>query len=754
MTNLSRKIRQAMSLPPHTAFRKAVEIVLRSLRKRKERKRDMFSSTYLNTISTGSLFQYIYAAPLPQNSENREIIRRIANLALEHRFDILGAGAVSVDYKTNCAETEGNRYDSKVSLPRINNTNQEESARIASLLPAEYRRIDWQRDVKSGWRWSELVWHKDIRYGDVAGADVKTPWELARMQHLLAMAQSAAMAQAEKGHVSDAMRYADEFSAQIADFIAANPPRFGVNWVTSMDVGIRVANWLIAYDIFRSLGFSFSEEWEYVFRRSIWEHGAHIASNLEWSSTLRGNHYLADIAGLLFCAAWLPRTQEADVWLAFAVQEFIVEIELQFLSDGGNFEASLPYHRLSAEMAVYGAALIQGLPDEKLAALREYDYRLWKNKPPLKPAKNTEFSFPSDFLKKLHNICRFTEKISEIGTIPQIGDNDSGRFLIATPIAKILSRAQGLKIYFNLASVQDLPEEILVPTTNIHTPLLASAAALNGFEHYYPFARQYTADYELAASLSCRRKDAHEHSELFQEQAVVANHKFLENPAVHSFDNFGLTIIRIGNFAFAIRSGSIGQRGKGGHAHNDQLSLTLSYKGKEFFVDAGTYLYTPAPEMRNRFRSTEMHNTLCMKGKEQNDWLQGGGDVLFWMLGDKSRGRAIELSDDKWIGEHYGYGEPHRRIVEWQTHTIKGLDECEELGEQFLMFHLLPDIDVMQSDKNSVILKNDDANLAFYCNGTIHIINSLYSLGYGWLQPTKALRIEGAKKFEWSITEQ
>ena len=33
---------------------------------------------------------------------------------------------------------------------------------------------------------------------------------------------------------------------------------------------------------------------------------------LEWSDTLRANHYLADIAGLLFCAAYLPRSEESD----------------------------------------------------------------------------------------------------------------------------------------------------------------------------------------------------------------------------------------------------------------------------------------------------------------------------------------------------------------------------------------------------------------------------------------------------------
>ena len=46
-------------------------------------------------------------------------------------------------------------------------------------------------------------------------------------------------------------------------------------------------------------------------------HAVHIAANLEWTPEHRGNHYLSDIAGLIFAGAYLPSTEETDVWLAF-----------------------------------------------------------------------------------------------------------------------------------------------------------------------------------------------------------------------------------------------------------------------------------------------------------------------------------------------------------------------------------------------------------------------------------------------------
>lgn len=813
-SKLTRKIRQALALPPHIAARKAVEILLRSIRRRAGRRRDSRAVTYALKFSATPLLRYIHTVPLPNNAAHCELIRRTANLALEHRFDMLGSGAVRVEFGMQCAGTEGNVYSANSDM-QVSPANRAESARISALLPRGYERIDWQRDFKSGYRWSEAVWHKDLRYGNVPGADVKVPWELARMQYLPTMAQAAALAAKGSGGFALPEEYAQEFAAQVTDFIAANPPRFGVNWVTSMDVGIRAANWLIAYDMFRANGVEFPEDWEKIFRRSIYEHAAHIASNLEWSSGLRGNHYLADIVGLLFCAAWLPRSPETDVWLAFGVQELIAETELQFLPDGGNFEASVPYHRLSAEMVVYAAALIVGLPDEKRTALKEYDRRLWKFKPVLRPApiqenriqpaslpsqggKNSKVfrseedsdgmysPLPSSFWEKLRALCRFTADIAGNNLAPQIGDNDSGRFIIGTPIAEILPRNHGQTLFLNLAHVTDLPDEVMIPVSDNHAPLLAAAAALSGFEEYMLFVHEFPAEYGIAIalqSLLAKRDENKSHSQdnpLFiqkltteslvdkreskippstlsaqmNQRRVTPDSSLAVPNSLSSFPDFGLTIVRSGEFIVSLRCGAIGQRGKGGHAHNDQLSITLSYGGQQIFVDTGTYLYTPAPSMRNRFRSAAMHNTLILVGKEQNDWLSGGGDVLFWMLGDRSQGRIIEQSANRWIAEHYGYGTPHRRDVRCTPEAVLGTDECAAQGEQFLIFHLAPEVIATPNGAKEVMLTVGDAVLRFTANGVIEVKESLYSRGYGWLQRTHALRVErNAEKNERFIWE-
>ena len=73
-------------------------------------------------------------------------------------------------------------------------------------------------------------------------------------------------------------------------------------------------------------GITFDQDFKIIFARSVYEHGVHIVNNLEWSSTLRANHYLADIIGLLFVAAYLPCTDKTNTWLALAIHELINEV--------------------------------------------------------------------------------------------------------------------------------------------------------------------------------------------------------------------------------------------------------------------------------------------------------------------------------------------------------------------------------------------------------------------------------------------
>jgi hypothetical protein len=662
-----------------------------------------------------ALFRYLPAAEpgvlLPWKDE----ITALAALYREHRFDLLGSGWVRVVHGMRCRGLEGIRYEPHSGVEadasgewlsaRLRSAHRGGARRVWALVDPGYQPIDWQLDFKSGYRWAESTWFRDVRFGGIPGVDVKVPWELARMQHLPVLAWAHALARGGAAGLEPAGVYAREFRNQVLDFIATNPPRFGVNWVTAMDVGIRAANWLAAYDLFRAHGAVFDAAFEVEFARSIHAHGAHVAANLEWLPELRGNHYLADVVSLLFVAAYLPRSAATDAWLAFAVQELLVEVEQQFTTDGANFEASTSYHRLSAEMVVYGTALVLGLPAEKRAALRDYDAGVLRTTPPLRPAPSPlvvdaeeegGVSFPTAYVERLARMAEFTVHMTKpCGRVAQVGDNDSGRFLKLRPVHRRITVARARERYANLHDYHDLPDRAIYWDEDHldHRHLVAAVAGLLDREDFAAFAGAHveTALLHSLASLSgCRtrvpgvrwgaagaRVGTAEtwHSvreKLASTSGAGAVRAFYELPVgalerldLCAYPDFGLYLFRSLGLYLAVRCGDVGQRGFGGHAHNDQLMLELTIAGRDRIRDPGTYVYTPLPASRDAYRSAAAHAAPRVAGREP-----GRLDLGLFRLGGEGRGTCLYFGARGFIGMHTGYGEPVYRVIELHDEGI------------------------------------------------------------------------------------
>jgi hypothetical protein len=405
--------------------------------------------------------------------------------------------------------------------------------------------IDWQLDFKSGYRWDSRTFYRRVRIGHQPNVDIKVPWELSRFQHLFALGEACLL--------TGSRHYADEAAAQIDDWMSSNPVGFGVNWKCPMEVAIRMVNWLVSMEFFCG-GQFFEAGFAGRFYASIRQHARFVYSHLERHRTFTNNHYLADIAGLFIAGIYCPFFSESRRWVEFAISELHWAMERQVFPDGCYFEASTAYHRLALEMFFYchffGVRVginFSERYEQKLTAM---------------------FAVVRDLLKP-------------DGTIPQIGDNDSGRFIVFSERA-----ALDLSYLLSLAAIHFDDHRFKMPGMGLSEEALWiwGAAA----EEKWGLLPEYSRGVEAK-----------------------------------EFADGGWYTLRNGADVCVITCGPFRFKSTEGHAHNDKLSIELTVNGANVLVDPGTYAYSPCPDKRNTFRSTGYHNTVTFGNFEQNDLANG-----------------------------------------------------------------------------------------------------------------------------------
>lgn len=589
-------------MPLDVAVRKTVAYGLKRLRNVTQGVARRRRNSYPQAVA--GLKSRLVDAPFPADED---ALRRQAAQWLDHRFDLLGSGWVRVAYGEAYAGFGPHRYAPGPSLaadwraavvaghwPGV----RDRAAAILALIDdSRYGPIDWHVDFKSGYRWSPRTLGLAVPYGHLPGVDVKVPWELARMQHLPPMALLY-------GATGDAA-LAREFRNQLLDFLGGNPPGWGVNWACAMDVAIRAANMALAWDLFRAAGARFDSAFEEELAAGLRAHGRYIRANLEWNEHHRGNHYLADICGLAFCASYLPDGEETAGWLTFCRRELEAEILRQFTPDGANFEASTAYHRLSAEMALYAAAVLGGLAEDVMA--------------------------------RLSLAARFAADVTKpSGQAVQIGDNDSGRFVTLRPEEAPLDFTS-LRMAFDGLFGEG-------PAQSSEARVVAALAGGKRHERA-PAWRSVEAERPVGQGKGCRLA------------IMPPDPTALEGLEVIAYPDFGLFIWKSARSFVSVRCGPIGQNGNGGHAHNDQLAVEIEIDGIAWVRDPGTHVYTPDLEARNRYRSALAHFVPRDGAKEPARFISP------FRLEDRAKAEVLRFGPD-FVGVHHGFGAPvHRRVA-------------------------------------------------------------------------------------------
>jgi len=585
-----------------------------------------------------------------------------------------------------------------------NPTNLEEIKDIASQMPTDivhkYAPIDWHCDYKSGYRWDDQSLYLDVPLSPIAGVDIKVPREMSRFQHI-----------GEMGF-GDKEVGANEFFLQLIDWITANPVRRGVNWACTMDVAIRAVNWVWGIRIFEN-EISKYPKIEAAISKSLIEHGRHIYSNLEYYEECTGNHYLSNVAGLIYISARIPDYKDSDEWLLFGIQELISEMNRQVYSDGFSHEASTNYHRLVTEIFLSTSALVERIPRQRRKAVEKVNIVKSKIKPRLKSVEKNKINLifagpvlPPAFYKKLQLMVEVTNALTKPnGLVPQIGDNDSARLHKLVPDQN--------------KNISDHSHVLALGGVLFNDPILRQDGFQSSFEANLIAGDFVNKDFNLSSRFSKKER---------------------------FFDDAGIAIQSNQNAWLCVTCGSNGQNQRGGHGHNDKNSFELNVAGQDYIVDGGCPFYTSSPKMRNKYRSSFAHSTLVVSGKEQDEWQRG---IAGLFVLDQTCNPKLKMDDTGKIeGVHDGYGYKHTRTFSLSLCKLEIHDYCAVGGEKFLLFNLDPEVSVedisIESGEVTAVLGNkNERKIRLFITGVKEpeLIDGFFGEGFGRPLANKMLRV-------------
>jgi hypothetical protein len=554
-----------------------------------------------------------------------------------------------------------------------------------------YRPIDWYLDPIAGLRFPRAVplaeWSLErMRPGR---ADIKLPWELGRCQHWPLLGQAYRLTHDD--------RFATEIVRELDDFIDANPIGTAVNWACTMDVGLRAANWALAFELVRpcaSLGTAF---WSRAYE-ALFDHGVFIERHLENTYEVTSNHFLSNVVGLFFVAAACRDLPQGEAWDRQCRAWLEQEMGVQVLPDGADFESSIPYHRLVTELFLGSA---------RLAA--------WHGRP-----------LPEAMLSRLRQMVDVLAAVMRPdGLMPQVGDADDGRLHVLSG--------------YGTWKPQDARH------------LFGPAGCLLETDRWAGLADEWTA-WESAWW-------GFEPAEIAQR--VTPDSVAIDGDGIRHLPDAGLAVIRRRRDYLLVTNGKVGTNGFGNHKHNDLLGFEYHRDGAAVLVDPGSYVYTSDPDARNLMRSTRSHNTAAIDGEEQNEirpeWLfRTFEKATPEDLRIEERADAFEYR-----GRHRGYtrlAQPviHERrfVLEKASGALTIVDRLEGRGRHVLRwhFHFAPGVHVSLREPGVYDIGTAAGTLTLRAPAALRpaISDTWYSPSYGVRHRSVALDLDAADSIDGS----
>jgi hypothetical protein len=200
----------------------------------------------------------------------------------------------------------------------------------------------WHREAISGTDAPRRHWSRIDHLDTAVVGDHKLLWELNRHQYLLAPAFCWLLDR-------EARRF-DLIQAHLESWLAENPPRQGVNWVSSLEVAYRAITWCWLLWMLRDA--PWRPDLRTRLTRSLEEHARKVERYL--STYFSPNtHLTGEALGLFYVGTMLFHSPYAQRWRRKGAAILESAIRRQVYADGVYFEQANQYQRYTAEIYMH-----------------------------------------------------------------------------------------------------------------------------------------------------------------------------------------------------------------------------------------------------------------------------------------------------------------------------------------------------------------------------------------------------------------
>ncbi len=254
--------------------------------------------------------------------------------------------------------------------------------------------IQYHKDYKSGKSAPADVFGKSIDYRDDAAiGDIKYIWELNRHLFLVPLALAY--------KITGDAKYLKKLEYYLSEWLEQNKFMRGVNWASSLELGIRLINWTLCWHLAgEAVNAGLKAQW----LKSIYRHCWFIHRNYSLFSSAN-NHLIGEAAGMFIACCALPEFSKTAKWRKRAYGILVRESRKQNHGDGVNKEQALSYQQFVLDFLV--AAGLSG--------------------------KANSIEFPKEYWFVVEKMLVYLLTIKDAsGNFPQTGDEDDGYVLELT----------------------------------------------------------------------------------------------------------------------------------------------------------------------------------------------------------------------------------------------------------------------------------------------------------------------------------